>query len=115
MALAVRIEVMSPPCTSPWLRLEPNWWNADELIRDRRFRYEPEMAGYDDYVAELTRAEFADLHRRYMERIPGSVWDSVGWAKTIKPKVSMLAAAIALADPERDRFVVTVFEWSSGY
>ncbi len=114
MAFSVRVEFLSPPCTTPWLRIEPNWWDPEMLIGDPRLKSEPEIAGYDDYVAELTRAEFAELHERFKQSIPGSLWDSGGWEKVVRPKAAMLDAAIALMHNEWERVLVTVFEWDSG-
>lgn len=115
MAFSVRIEAYSPPGTTPWLTLEPKFWDSEELKSDPRFGLEPEMQGYDDYVARLKTHQFAELQERFKKRLAGSLWDSDGWRETIQANVAMLDAAIVLSTQDWDYFVVTVFEWSSGY
>lgn len=115
MAFGVRIEAYSPPGNTPWLMIEPKYWEAEELKRDPRFQFEPEMEGYDDYVAKLNTKQFAELQERFKSRIAGSLWDGESWRETIQAKVAMLDAAIVLSTQDWDYFVVTVFEWSSGY
>ena len=116
MAFSVRIEIYSGPCTTPMLWVEPNWWNADELMKDIRFKCEPEMAGYDDYVADLTWEEFNELHQLYLiQRFSRRICESCGGLKAGDPKAAMLDAAVALHKGDNCRFHVTVFEWESGY
>lgn len=112
MAFSVRINAIKFPATGPMLTLEPPHWDANELMKDERFKYEPEMAGYADYKAVLTRDEFAELHERYGRETIDGFWSG---SDKIDAMMKILDGVIGLLDYEADRFLVTVFEWESGY
>ncbi len=111
MAFSVRIEAYHPPCTSPMLTLEPNWWDANKLKDEPRFKCEPEIQGYDDYIAKLTPAEFRELHERFR---PDAFWPK-GTEDNHYPALPLLDAIVDDLADDRHHFVVTVFEWESGF
>ena len=110
MAFSVRIEAVKFPATGSMLTLEPPHWDARELMKDERFKYELEMAGYDDYKAVLTRDEFAKLHERYKPKA-----GHPGEDNRLQSMNKILDGVIELLDYDGDRFHVTVFEWQSGF
>jgi hypothetical protein len=93
------------------LRVEPQWWDADDLRHDKRFKYEPEMQGYDDYVATLTPDEFRELHERYR---PRAFWPK-GTEENCYDQLPLLDAIAGYLTEDRHHFTVTVFEWESGF
>lgn len=111
MAFSVRIQAYQFPAGSPMLRVEPCWWNADELMQDDRFKCEPEMQGYDDYVATLTPAEFRELHVRYR---PYAFWPR-GTEDNHYPALPLLDAIAEYLAEDNHHFTITVFEWESGF
>lgn len=111
MAFSVRIQAYEFPANSPMLRVEPSWWDADELMGDDRFKYEPEMQGYDDYVAKLSPAEFRELHQRYRPRAFWPKGTENHWYRQL-PLLDAIAEYLA---EDHHHFIVTVFEWESGF
>ncbi len=113
MAFSVRIEAFDWPSKSPVLVVEPKWWDERELRDDERFVHTPDETGsYCDYIAELTRKEFIELHERYRSEATKGVWSG---HQDIPPKIALIDSMIELLLDEDDRFIVTVFEWESGY
>ncbi len=113
MAYSVRVEAYHGPATTPVLRLEPRWWNKDQLMSDSRFASVEETQGYTDYVATLTVAEFAELHERYKpEVLNRGLWDR---PNTRGESLMFDGLIAALSGSQLVRIVVTVFEWESGY
>ncbi len=111
MAFAVRIEAYRYPCTSPMLRVEPQWWDTNELKDDSRFKCEEIDRGYDDYIARLIPAEFKELHQRYR---PHAFWPS-STEDNHYPALLLLDGIVEYLSEDIHHFVVTVFEWWSGY
>ncbi len=110
MAFSVRVEAYRFPATSPMLTIEVSWWNTRELMDDERFKYQPEMQGYDDYIAVLKPCEFRELHHRYRKN---AFWPS-GTEEYHYPALPMLDAIADYLSDEYHHFRVTVFEWDSG-
>lgn len=115
MAFAVRIEGMKFPSTSPMLYLEPAWWDTDILEKDSRFKKIEETPGYWDIQAELTIAEFKKLSDKFKKNLTEGVFACVRDGEIHSPEQAMMDAAIEYLNDETDHFLVTVFEWSSGY
>lgn len=111
MAFSVRIDVYKSSSEPAVLYVEPRCWDEKELRNDPRFKNTNDTGSYDDYTAELTKDEFIELHERYRPK------DSGFWSHhtDIPPILERIDSLLEKPESERLKYVVTVFEWESGY
>lgn len=103
MAKGVTIFGLRGRDTQPVWQLEASWWDEGELRHDPRFNYETKIAGYDDYVAELTIDEARALSDKY--RRNAFPWQH-GAAESLRERLESLGGQIRLVR-------VLVFEWGA--
>lgn len=113
-AKSVRIDFHTSGATAPVLSLEPRWWDKEALRRDPRFVESNETGSYFDWDADLSLAEFRELHERFRPLANQGVFEYSGWQARIGPELEQIDAAVA-GDLGPIRHVhVAVFEWESG-
>lgn len=101
MAKGVTIFGLRGRDTKPIWKHEASWWDESELRNDPRFNYESKVAGYDDYVAELTLDEARALAERY--RRNALPWQRKA-AESLRQRLEALGGRVNLVR-------VLVFEW----
>lgn len=111
MAFSVMIEVIKFPHDLPMLRLDPHWWNPQDLINDARFKYTNETGSYADYMALLSKTEFLEFLNKYRQTAEKYLHDS----KITRAELAILDNVVDLIDDEHDTIKVTAYEWESGY
>jgi hypothetical protein len=98
----------------PALRVEPRWWDADELCADPRFTMTNETGSYFDWSADLTVAEFRAMHEDFRPLATSSFYEAPDWQEIIQPRMQVIDGALSGALGEIEKINVTVFEWESG-
>ena len=96
------------------LQIEPRWWDADELCKDPRFEMTNETGSYFDWSADLTAAEFRDMHEAFRPRATSRFYGAPDWQKIIQPQMQVIDGMVAGALGEISKVNVKVFEWESG-
>jgi hypothetical protein len=120
MAWSVRIESLRDSVESDGgaarkFQMEPVWWPEKILMEDPRFIETRDLCGYLDYSADLSLDEARELHERFKPLSALGVYSFEDWQKRIRPMVAELDAVFGSPAPEFHRFLVSVFEWESGY
>ncbi len=103
MAFAVKLTGYSHHYGEVLLELEPEWWNAYELMGDSRF-VESINDGYSDFDVELSVVETKKLHKKYWEKASDVYAD----------RREALDQALGEHAAEYSHFHVQVFEWETG-
>ncbi len=96
-------------------RMEPPWWPVDILVGDPRFVMSTESGCYVDYDADLSAAEFRELHERFRPLASRGVFQFDDWQKIIVPMLENLDRLLESSEPGSPGFHVRVFSWESGY
>lgn len=84
-------------------RLEASWWDEGELRKDPRFSYSPKVAGFHDYVAEITLDEARELADKYRRK--AFPWQR-NEADSLRLRLEALGGHVNVVR-------VLVFEWGS--
>jgi hypothetical protein len=115
MAFSVRIAGYSKDTGAEVYMLEPCWWDDRELMEDDRFTETSLNPGYLDYWARLSIVEMREIHEKYKNASKIGIYGSDDWQKRITPKIKELDDILYKRFNYYSDFVVTVFEWESGY
>ncbi len=69
MSYAIKITGYSKTNHRMLMDVEPDWWNAEELVQDSRFIECIKRRFYRNYEADLSLEEVRDLHERYKNNV----------------------------------------------
>ena len=111
MAFAVRIIGHAVQTEKKILELEPAWWKAKELQKDKRFAPSGKQGGYLDYEAYLSVEETQALHERYRKRAYTGIYSHMRWQRIIKPLMQKLDLALYAQADRYWYFYIKVYEW----
>jgi hypothetical protein len=100
--------------SEPALRIEPRWWDADEVSRDPRFVISNDTGSYSDWNADLTDAEFQAMHDHFRSQATVGIYQSDDWQRVIRPQLQVIDGVLSGALGSISKVNVTVFEWESG-
>lgn len=114
MAFSVKISGISKETGGAVLHMEPPWWNADQLTKDKRFVVSNETGSYFDYDTNVSVKEMRELHEGFRLAAVTGVYGSDGWQKVITPMLQKLDEALYSQQAVYSYFHITVFEWETG-
>ena len=114
MAFSLKVTGYSRKDGRALMEIEPNWWDAQELMQDRRFAEPQQQGRFQHYHADLSLDEMRELHDRYK----GNVTTIQRWLcfrfKKLSPPCRELHHALHRRSRNYSHFHVNVFEWESG-
>ena len=114
MAFSVKISGISKETGDIILKMEPPWWNADQLSEDDRFVVSNDTGSYFDYDANVSVKEMRELHEEFRLAAVTGVYGCDGWQKVINPMIQRLDEALYSQPDVYSCFHITVFEWETG-
>ena len=114
MAFSVKIAGYSKTDGRMLLQMEPGWWNAQELIQDKRFVESRRRGIYYDYRADLSVEEVRELNKKYQANA-GSLQKLLCFRfRKLSLPCQKLNDALFKRGDRYSHFHVNVIEWDSG-
>lgn len=114
MAFTIKITGYSKSDDKVLVELEPDWWDAGDLMRDARFTRTQRNRGYDGYDADLSLTEMRELHERYKNNVTTiQKWLCFKFKRLSMPCRKMQETLFDRST-RYSRFHVRISEWDSG-
>ena len=114
MAYTIKITGYSKTDDKALVEMEPDWWDADELMQDNRFTEKIRARGYRGFDADLSISEMRDLHEHYKKNVTTiQKWLCFKFKRLSRPCRKMQEALFDRSG-RYARFHVRISEWDSG-
>jgi hypothetical protein len=114
MTFSVKITGYSETEGQMLMMMEPHWWDAEELVKDKRFVECDKRKFYRDYEADLSLDEVRELHERYKGNVTTLQKFLCFRFKKLSSPCQKLYGALFRSDQNISHFHINVFEWESG-